>query len=250
MIYYLKAAMEIGDFHKSVKILQKYYLELILSKKKNLRLFATSIISAILVMSFFAFGVTAYIGFTQNALAQNITNQTGSQTAIPLPPAVPQPTGEAEPIDSFAGRGGIDSMIYTVNGNFHANGTWLLRVSDGMLTSFNSLMTWTNQSNPLLSHTHELQNFEAGDEEIERESDGSMSLEGEMDVGTRGVITWPDVPAEIFIEGGKIITISLDNDATDNHFADQPVHGIVTSFTPCPTTPGPSMQVPLPTTGC
>ena len=44
-------------------------------------------------------------------------------------------------------------------------------------------------------------------------------------------IIWKSVTAAISINGGKTITISVDNNATNHHFAGQPLFGLVTSFT-------------------
>jgi hypothetical protein len=149
-------------------------------------------------------------------------------------------------IDSFVASGDIDSTIYTVLGNWDATGEWRMTVSDGELRSFTTQMAFQNRTS---GHSHELQNFEAEDGGIQLGNDRSVRVEGEMDVGTRGTISWPDVPAEIFIDRGKIVTIQLDHEETDNHFGggEQAIHGTVTSLKPCDVTPGPDMQVP---TGC
>lgn len=82
---------------------------------------------------------------------------------------------------------------------------------------------------------------------IELASDGSVTIKGKMDVGTNHAITWQKVPAEIVIEKGRIITVSLDDEKTNHHFGDQTIHGTVDSLKRCSTTPGPDMQV---SSGC
>jgi hypothetical protein len=64
-----------------------------------------------------------------------------------------------------------------------------------------------------------------------------------MDVATPGKQPWTNVPAKIDINKGKTITISLDDTKTNHHFAGQPVHGVVTSLTPCSDQPGPNMEI-------
>jgi hypothetical protein len=149
-------------------------------------------------------------------------------------------------LDSFVASGNVDSTIYTVSGNWDATGDWRMIVSDGELRSFTTQMAFENKTS---GHSHELQNFEAEDGGIELENDRSVRVEGEMDVGTNGATSWPEVPAEIFIDRGKIVTIQLDHEETNNHFGGggQTIHGTVTSLNPCDVTPGPDMQVP---TGC
>jgi hypothetical protein len=104
-------------------------------------------------------------------------------------------------------------------------------------------MAWNNGT---AAHTHEFQNFvmDDGSDNISIDSEGGITIAGVMDVGTNGVVSWPSVPAEIVIQQGKIVTVSLDHEDTDNHFGGQAVHGTVNSLQPCSATPGPNMQVP------
>jgi hypothetical protein len=61
-------------------------------------------------------------------------------------------------------------------------------------------------------------------------------------------IIWKNVPTTININGGKTITIAVDNKKTNFHFAGQPILGVVTSMIPCSQNgmPGPN---PLPSCG-
>jgi hypothetical protein len=177
-----------------------------------------------------------------------------NQSAPPLrPPQQPQqqqpqqqqriPLDQLVGSEDFTAGGAVDSTIYTTNGNWKATGIWKLTVSEGELTSFDTDMAWNNGT---AAHTHEFQNFvmDDGSDDISIDSEGGVTIEGAMDVGTNGVVSWPSVPAQIVIEQGKIITVSLDHEDTDNHFGGQAVHGSVTSLKPCSGTPGANMQVP------
>jgi hypothetical protein len=179
---------------------------------------------------------------------QNMTQS--NQSAPPPPPAQQQQQQQQKiPLDQLVGSedfsagGAVDSTIYTTNGNWKATGLWTLVVSEGELTSFDTDMAWNNGT---AAHTHEFQNFvmDDGSDNISIDSEGGITIQGVMDVGTNGVVSWPSVPAEIVIQQGKIITVSLDHEDTDNHFGGQAVHGTVTSLKPCSGTPGPNMQVP------
>jgi hypothetical protein len=145
--------------------------------------------------------------------------------------------------EDFAADGTINSTIYTPNGNWAAEGIWTLTVSEGALTSFDTDMAWNNGT---AAHTHEFQNFVMDDDSdtISIDSEGGVTIAGEMDVGTNGVVSWPSVPAEIIIQQGKIISISLDHEDTENHFGGQAVYGTVSSLQPCSATPGANMQIP------
>jgi major membrane immunogen (membrane-anchored lipoprotein) len=173
----------------------------------------------------------------QNTTQSNQSAQQQQQQQIPLNQLVGS--------EDFTAGGTIDSTIYTTNGNWEATGTWTLTVSEGELTSFDTDMAWNNGT---AAHTHEFQNFvmDDGSDNISIDSEGGITIAGVMDVGTNGVVSWPSVPVEITIDQGKIITVSLDHEDTDNHFGghDQAVHGTVASLKPCSATPGPNMQIP------
>jgi plastocyanin len=173
---------------------------------------------------------------------QNTTqlNQSAPQQIAPLNQLVGS--------EDFAASGTINSTLYTTNGNWEAIGIWTLSVSEGEVTSFDTDMAWNNGTS---AHTHEFHNFEMDEDsdDISIDSEGGITIEGGvMDVGTNGVVSWPNVPAEISIQQGKIITVSVDHEETNNHFGGQSVHGIVTSLTPCSASPGANMQIP--TGGC
>jgi type IV secretory pathway VirB10-like protein len=188
----------------------------------------------------------------QSVSTQQNTTQSNQSAPPPPPPPPPAPQQQPQqkiPLDQLVGSedfsagGAIDSTIYTTNGNWDATGLWTLTVSEGQLTSFDTDMAWNNGT---AAHTHEFQNFvmDDGSDSISIDSDGSVTIEGVMDVATNGVVSWPSVPAEIIIEQGKIITVSLDHEDTDNHFGGQAVHGTVTLLKPCSGTPGANMQIP------
>jgi hypothetical protein len=171
-----------------------------------------------------------------------------------------QPIPPHEALDSFRANGKIDSDIITTSSKWDATGDWNMTVQDNELQQFTTIMGWTNATS---GHSHEFLDFEVEAEEEEEEGaeeeeeegaegivlppDNIVSIKGTMDVGTNGAISWEDVPATIDIGGGgKTITISLDHEETDHHFAGQPISGIVTYLTPCSDTPGPSMEVSPP----
>lgn len=172
---------------------------------------------------------------------------TQSNQSAPLPPQQQQkiPLNQSVVSEDFRANGTIDSIIYTANGNWKATGTWTLTVSEGELTSFNTDMAWNNGT---AHHTHEFGNFVMDDDSdnISIDPGGNVTMEGDMDVATNGVVIWRSVPAEITIDQGKIITVSLDHEDTENHFGghDQAIHGTVTSLKPCSVKPGPNMQIP------
>jgi hypothetical protein len=174
-------------------------------------------------------------------------NTTQSNQSAPLPPQQQQkiPLNQSVISENFRANGTIDSIIYTTNGNWKATGTWTLTVSEGELTSFAADMSWKNAT---AHHTHGFGNFVTDDDSdnISIDPQGNVTIGGDMDVATNGVVSWRSVPAEITIEQGKIITVSLDHEDTENHFGghDQAIHGTVTSLKPCFVKPGANMQVP------
>jgi len=147
------------------------------------------------------------------------------------------------PIDSFKASGKINSYIVTAASPWNATGDWSMIVENGEMKNFVTNMAWFNGTT---GHTHDFLNFDSRDD-IELPSDNILTIDGEMDVASNGGITWDGVDSTINLGGGgKTITISVDHEATDHHFAGQPIIGTVTSLTPCSDTPGASMEI-LPT---
>ena len=102
-------------------------------------------------------------------------------------------------------------------------------------------MKWYN-SNGLASHTHEFESLKSGNNTV-LQPDRSANIVGNMNVGTNGHVAWQMVPTIIQINRGKTISISVDDQKTNHHFAAQRILGIVTSLTPCSETPGPNMEI-------
>ena len=69
-----------------------------------------------------------------------------------------------------------------------------------------------------------------------------------MDVGTNQRVVWKNIPSTININGEKTISISVDDKMTNQHFASQPILGVITSFTTCSDIPGPNMEILVPCT--
>lgn len=136
-------------------------------------------------------------------------------------------------------KGTINSLIRTPTSNWIATGNWSMTVDNGTLTGFVTNMTWFN-SNGKASHTHEFGNLRAGSGTMQG---NNIAISGSMDVGTNHRVVWKNVPATISIQGGKTISIAVDDNATNHHFAGQPVFGLVTSFVPCSDVPGANMEV-------
>ena len=168
--------------------------------------------------------------------------QENQQVVSPTPPQFPQISwDELEEAEGFIANGKMDSTLYTINGNWKSTGDWSMNVADGELMNFTTTMGWYNGT---AGHSHEFLNFEADEDGVDISAeDQTISVAGTMDVGTNGAVAWEDVPSEIVIERGRIIGVSVDNEATDEHFSGQSVYGNLTSLSICSTTPGPAMQV-------
>jgi hypothetical protein len=135
-------------------------------------------------------------------------------------------------------KGTINSVIKTPTAEWIASGNWTLNLNNQNKTYFKVDMTWFN-NNGKTSHTHQFQNFRSvatnttggGNVTTVVQPGNNVNLNGVMDVGTNHRIVWKNVPSTIRINGAKTITISVDDNATNHHFAGQPILGLVTSFT-------------------
>ena len=166
------------------------------------------------------------------------------QQQQPQPPQQGQQSGQQlGNFDNIIASGTIDSLLFTGPTQWIATGTWNMKIADGDIEDFLTKMTWYS-SNGTAWHTHEIQNFDLDNgNELALTPGNSISLIGESDVGTNGKIIWKNVPTTININAGRTISILLDDEETDTHFARQPIYGIVYSMAPCGGAPGPNMQV-------
>jgi hypothetical protein len=176
----------------------------------------------------------------------SITSQTpqASQTSLPEKQQKQQPTLKQKGFgQGFIANGTINSLIYAPLTKWIASGSWSMTVDNGSLTSFETNMTWNN-GNGTAHHTHEFRNFRSTEvKAIIIQPDNSVHLKGLMDVGTNHRLVWKNVPTTININGGKTITISVNDKVTNYHFAGQAIYGVVTSLTRCSDQPGPNMEV-------
>ena len=171
----------------------------------------------------------------QQPIQEPVQQQPIVQNQIQIP--------QHDTIDSFKANGKIDSLIVTSSSAWNATGDWNMIVENGEMINFVTNMAWFNGTT---GHTHDFLNFDSSGE-IELPPDNIVTIDGEIDVASNGVISWDGVESTINIGGGgKTITISVDHEDTDHHFAGQPIVGTVTSLTPCSDSPGASMEI-LPT---
>jgi hypothetical protein len=159
--------------------------------------------------------------------------------ALQSPSNVASKTSNQTGTEGFLSKGTINSLIRTPTSNWIATGNWSMSIDNGSLTGFATNMTWYN-SNGKASHTHEFSNFKSAGGTIQGKN---IVINGFMDVGTNHRMVWKNVPSMISIQGGKTIRISVDDNATNHHFAGQPVFGLVTSSVPCSDVPGANMEV-------
>ncbi|HET7148703.1 MAG TPA: hypothetical protein VFI73_09430 [Candidatus Nitrosopolaris sp.] len=160
-------------------------------------------------------------------------------TIPPLPANATSKTLDQTGTVGFLSEGTINSLIQTPTGNWIATGNWSMSVDNGGLKDFGTNMTWFN-SNGRASHTHEFRNLRSG---LGTVQGNNIVINGLMDVGTNHRIVWKNIPTTISIQGDKIISISVADNATNHHFAGQRIFGLVTSFIPCSDIPGPNMEV-------
>ena len=159
--------------------------------------------------------------------------------ALQSPSNVASKTSNQTGTEGFLSKGTINSLIRTPTSNWIATGNWSMSIDNGSISGFATNMTWYN-SNGKASHTHEFSNFKSAGGTIQGKN---IVINGFMDVGTNHRLVWKNVPSMISIQGGKTIRISVDDNATNHHFAGQPVFGLVTSSVPCSDVPGANMEV-------
>ena len=139
-------------------------------------------------------------------------------------------------------KGTVNSVIRTPTTEWIASGNWSLDIKDKNVTLFETKMVWNN-INGTDSHTHEFVNLRVSKPILLNQSEKNFSFKGLMDVGTNQRIVWNDVPSTININGKRTLSILVDDNMTNHHFASQPILGVVNSLLVCSDIPGPNMVI-------
>jgi hypothetical protein len=207
----------------------------VISRQLILALAGLTIISCLFLLPINSVHLQAFTSSASTEpLAPVVLSSEQTQSPIPgllMPGTASSVQQQQGPIEGFVANGTINSIIFTPKIKWIATGNWSMIADNGNLTSFKTNMIWYN-NNGTATHTHELQNFRpinAG--KITLQPGNSVFLKGVMDVGTNHRIVWKNVHSTVDIRGGKTITIFVDSKDTNNHFAGQPMYGVVTSFT-------------------
>ncbi len=199
----------------------------------------------LLILTSFLFFLQSYqTAFSQAGNGLGLLTNADSMT-IPDLAAPNENLESSQSASGFVANGKINTVIDIPNGKWLAAGNWSIIVNNGNVTSFDTKMTWYNSSGTN-AHTHELTNFKSVSDNTQAVpmnlTDKQKTIEGFTDVGSNGRTSWFEVPTVITINDGKIISISVDDNKTNGHFAGQPLLGIVDSFVPCSDVPGPNME--------
>ena len=203
------------------------------------------IILNLLILTSFLFFLQSYqTAFSQAGNDLGFPTNTDNIT-IPNLSASNENLESSQSASGFVANGKINTVIDVPNGKWLAAGNWSIIVNNGNVTSFDTKMTWYNSSGTN-AHTHDLTNFKSVSDNMQAVpmnlTDKQKTIEGFTDVGSNGRTTWFEVPTAITINDDKIISISVDDNKTNGHFAGQPLLGIVDSFVPCSDVPGPNME--------
>ncbi len=105
-------------------------------------------------------------------------------------------------------------------------GNWSIDIESGKLNDFKADINaaFDNASN---FHTHELRDFRTNNTNIIINHNDTTVIDGIMNIGYNGEMTWKNVPTTILIADKKVLTIVFDDDITDGHFSGQPIYGII-----------------------
>ena len=174
----------------------------------------------------------------------NVTSPQQFQRQETVKPVIPVPKAPKGPPASFQAKGTINSVIAVPQKNWIATGNWIMTVNYGNLTGFRTNMSWVDQTGTA-THTHQFLNFipSPAFHVVVQQPKDTILVRGLMDVGTNNKVVWKDVPSVISIKGGKTISISVNDKATNSHFASQPILGVVKTYERCSDIPGPDMVV-------
>jgi len=173
----------------------------------------------------------------------NTTTATGNDTTMTMPQIVTGDNGTSSSnmTDMGSNMTGTESNMTSASNEtstaeelkppYIVAGDWDLDVQDGSVSDFaaNFTMVHTDGTG---RHAHEMSNFVSSDSStIDTSGEGSSFIFGTVDVATNGETAWTAADALIIIEKNNVVSISLATEDTEDHFAGQPIYGIVESMT-------------------
>ena len=218
----------------------------LLSFSANQRLSTVIVALNLLLLTYLIFFLQSHnAAFSQMDEETNSFVDPSNVTTI-VQPSLNGSLGMSQSSSGFVANGKINTVINVPNGKWIATGNWSIIVNNGNVTSFDTKMTWYNSSGTN-AHTHGLTNFKVNSENTQTLPNNNTNkqtiIEGFTDVDSNGRTSWFEVPTQVTINDGKIISISLDDNKTNHHFGGQPLLGIVDEFYPCSDIPGPNMEL-------
>ncbi len=128
---------------------------------------------------------------------------------------------------SNAMTGASASSMQSQQQSYILAGQWTLKVNNG---NANDLLLNFVMVHPDATglHIHNFTQFKAANNtSVQLNQNGNTTITGTVNILVNGTQKWGDVPITISIQNGRVINIAVDSTKTDNHFAGQPIYGIV-----------------------
>lgn len=178
-----------------------------------------------------AAGPVAYAQTTDNTNSATSSNSEDVDAAV----------ANNKNITTFSGIGQISSLVITVpESGFNITdafkviltGEWNLNIRNGNITEFavNFLASPMDGSKPHIHQITDFRPYDNSEEPIALTRDYSLSVNGTADIKINGVTVWEDADVSISISKGNTFIFDPDDLATEDHFGDQQVYGIVTGL--------------------
>jgi hypothetical protein len=147
--------------------------------------------------------------------------------------------------NTFSAKGSINSLVIKDGGaqpqqpneqiSYVLDGKWKLEVINGNATDFSSKVTMVHLDGTN-RHYMILMNFKqdnATGGTVQVQPDGTTTIKGILDVSEKSDFLNPefdDVNTQITIDKYNTISINVDDAQTNQHFAGQPIRGVVDEF--------------------
>ena len=143
--------------------------------------------------------------------------------------------------NTFSAKGSIDSLVVKVGQppmqfdnqtSYILDGNWKLEVINGNVTDFGTWLTMVHFDGTN-RHSMAFMNFKQDNSTtsaIQVQPDGTATIKGIVDVLEGKEVKWNNVNTQLSISKYNTISISVDNQQTEEHFNGQPIRGIVDAF--------------------
>ena len=109
-----------------------------------------------------------------------------------------------------------------------SNGTTVSTTGNNLTSSDGRNATDTGTNATDTTSNRNVTSFEDESSVVAQVTGNTTTFTTQADIYTNGELKWEDVEITVTLTNGKVLSIAIDPEATDGHFGEEPIYGLVT----------------------